>query len=92
MIQSPRGKGMMRGTEYPRTYSTDLPGKEASFPGSLLLALSWPLLALRKAGGQRAQDFRSHNLTRPGSRFHDQDSGRGDTCLSLHNNPLTPPS
>lgn len=44
----------------------------------------------KEGRGQKAQGFRSHNLTRPGSRFHDQDSGRGDTCLSLHNNPLTP--
>lgn len=91
-IQSPRGKGVMHGTEYPRTYSMDLPGKEVSFLGSLLFALLWSFLALRKGAGQRAQDFRSHNLTHSGSRFHDRDSGRGDKCLSLHNNPLTPPS
>lgn len=72
---------MMRGTEYPRTYSTDLPGKEASFPGSLLFALSWPLLALRKAGGQRAQDFGSHNLTRPGSHVSMTKTAAEVTCV-----------
>lgn len=35
-IQSPHGKGVRRGTEYPRTYSMDLPGKKV-FSGETVL-------------------------------------------------------
>ena len=48
MIQSPHGKGVRHGTEYPRAYSMDLPGKKVSFPGSLPFALLWSFQALRE--------------------------------------------
>ena len=97
-IQSPHGKGVRRGTEYPRAYSMDLPGKKVSFPGSLLLALLWSFQALREDSniGRGCPESTGLWVSQPHmprvTCFHDQDSGRGDTCLSLHNNPLTLPS
>lgn len=59
----------------------DLPGKEVSFLGSLLFALLWSFLTLRKGAGQRAQDFGSHNLTCPGSHVSMTKTAAEVTCV-----------